>query len=49
VQGSIGYWVAKESRGRGIATGALRLVSRWGLEEVGLPRLELVTDPENIP
>jgi RimJ/RimL family protein N-acetyltransferase len=49
VQGTIGYWVAKESRGRGIATGALRLVSRWGLEELGLPRLELVTDPENVP
>lgn len=47
-QGSIGYWVANEARGRGVATGALRLVSRWALEQLGLPRLQLVTDPENV-
>jgi RimJ/RimL family protein N-acetyltransferase len=49
LQGSIGYWVAKEARGRGIATGALRLVSRWALRELGLPRVQLVTDPQNVP
>ena len=47
VRGSIGYWVAAEARGRGVATGALKLVSRWGLGLLGLPRVELVTDPEN--
>jgi RimJ/RimL family protein N-acetyltransferase len=49
LQASIGYWVAKEARGRGVATGALRLVSRWALRELGLPRVQLVTDPENVP
>jgi RimJ/RimL family protein N-acetyltransferase len=49
LQGSIGYWVAKEARGRGVATGALRLLSRWALREVGLPRVQLVTEPENVP
>jgi RimJ/RimL family protein N-acetyltransferase len=49
LQGSIGYWVAKEARGRGVATGALRLVTRWALQELGLPRVQLVTDPENVP
>jgi [ribosomal protein S5]-alanine N-acetyltransferase len=49
LQGSIGYWVAKAARGRGIATGALRLVARWALRELGLPRVQLVTDPENVP
>jgi [ribosomal protein S5]-alanine N-acetyltransferase len=49
LQGSIGYWVAKEARGRGVATAALRLVSRWALRELGLPRVQLVTDPENVP
>jgi len=47
LQGSIGYWVAADARGRGVATGALRLVSRWGLRELGLPRVQLVTDPGN--
>jgi RimJ/RimL family protein N-acetyltransferase len=49
LQGSIGYWVAREARGRGIATAALRIVSRWALRELGLPRVQLVTDPENEP
>ena len=47
VRGSIGYWVAADARGRGVATDALRLVSRWALRELGLPRVELVTDPGN--
>jgi RimJ/RimL family protein N-acetyltransferase len=49
VNGSIGYWVAREARGRGVATTALRLLARWALEEARLPRLELVTDPGNAP
>jgi RimJ/RimL family protein N-acetyltransferase len=49
LQCSIGYWVAKEARGLGVATAALRLVSRWALRELGLPRVQLVTDPENMP
>jgi RimJ/RimL family protein N-acetyltransferase len=48
LQASIGYWVAKDARFRGVATGALRLVSRWALRELGLPRVQLVTDPENV-
>jgi len=47
VNASIGYWVAREARGRGVATIALRLLARWALEEARLPRLELVTDPGN--
>jgi RimJ/RimL family protein N-acetyltransferase len=46
--GSVGYWVAAEARGGGVATGALRLVRRWAFEELGLRRLELVTLPGNI-
>ena len=46
-RGSIGYWVAADARGRGVATGALRIVSRWAFRQLGLPRVELVTDPEN--
>jgi ribosomal-protein-alanine N-acetyltransferase len=46
-RGSIGYWVAADARGRGVATDALRSVSRWALRQLGLPRVELVTDPAN--
>jgi RimJ/RimL family protein N-acetyltransferase len=49
LQASAGYWVAKEARGRGAATGALKLVSRWVLVELGLPRVQLITDPANVP
>jgi RimJ/RimL family protein N-acetyltransferase len=46
--GSIGYWVAPWARGRGIATAALVLLSRWAIRERGVERLELTTHPENI-
>lgn len=45
--GRIGYWCASNARGRGVATRALRLLSRYALEELGLLRLELMTDPDN--
>jgi RimJ/RimL family protein N-acetyltransferase len=45
--GHVGYWIAREARGRGIATRALRRVCAYGFEELGLGRLELMTDPEN--
>jgi RimJ/RimL family protein N-acetyltransferase len=46
-RGHIGYWCAREARGRGIVTRALRLLCRYGFEELGLARLELITDPDN--
>jgi len=46
--GHVGYWVVAQSRGRGVAADALRAVSRWAFESLGLGRVELVTDPENI-
>lgn len=46
--GSIGYWVHPEARGRGLATRALVLLSRWALAEGGVERLELTTHPENV-
>jgi RimJ/RimL family protein N-acetyltransferase len=45
--GHIGYWCAPEARGRGVTTRALRLLSRYGLEDLDLERLELITDPDN--
>jgi RimJ/RimL family protein N-acetyltransferase len=46
--GSIGYWIAEEARGRGIATRATQLLARWAVTEGGVERLELETDPANV-
>jgi ribosomal-protein-alanine N-acetyltransferase len=45
--GHIGYWCAREARGRGIVPRALRLLSRYAFDQLGLGRVELVTDPDN--
>jgi RimJ/RimL family protein N-acetyltransferase len=46
--GSIGYWVHPDARGRGVATRALVLLSRWAVGPGGVERLELTTHPENL-
>jgi RimJ/RimL family protein N-acetyltransferase len=45
--GHIGYWCAPQARGRGITTRALRLICQYGFDDLELPRLELITDPDN--
>ena len=47
--GEIGYWVAREARGRGVATRAVRLVCGWAAGELGLTTLELVIHEDNAP
>ena len=47
-KGTIGYWIAARSRGRGVCTRALRLLARHALEDRGLQRVDLTTDPDNI-
>ena len=46
-EGEIGYLVAAEARGRGIAGRSVALLTRWGFEELGLQRIELRIDTEN--
>jgi RimJ/RimL family protein N-acetyltransferase len=46
-RGSIGYWLLPEARGKGLASRAVRLVSRWALRELRLARLGLSTEPSN--
>lgn len=41
-RGEIGYWVAREQRGRGVATRAVKLLSDWALGDLGLKRLEIL-------
>ena len=45
--GHIGYWCARETRGRGLTTRALRLLCQYALDELKMERLELITDPDN--
>jgi RimJ/RimL family protein N-acetyltransferase len=43
-----GYWVAPWARRRGVATAALRLITRFGFEELGVRQIELLAEPENV-
>ena len=43
----LGYIVAEEARGRGVATEGLRLLTDWALSELGALRLELLISVEN--
>jgi RimJ/RimL family protein N-acetyltransferase len=45
--GDVGYGVKREVRGQGLTPRALRLISRWAFDELGLVRVELTTDIAN--
>lgn len=44
---NLGYWVRRSQAGRGIATAAVRLISRFALEELGLNRLDILMPVDN--
>jgi RimJ/RimL family protein N-acetyltransferase len=46
--GEIGYWVAREARGRGVATRAVRLVRDWAPASLGLTTLEIEAHEDNL-
>lgn len=43
----VGYWTAREARGRGVAPRALRAAANWAIEVIGLHRLELEHSTQN--
>lgn len=45
---NLGYWVRTGAAGRGIASRATRLAARFGFEELGLQRVEIVAAVENV-
>ena len=45
--GNVGYWVRSSGVGRGIAGAAVRLVSRYAFETLGLTRIEIACVTEN--
>lgn len=44
----VSYWLAAGARGRGVATRALRLISRWAFDRIGLAELRLWTHVDNL-
>jgi ribosomal-protein-serine acetyltransferase len=44
---NLGYWVRTNAAGRGVATAAVRLMARLGLEELKFNRLEILASAGN--
>jgi RimJ/RimL family protein N-acetyltransferase len=43
----VGYWLAREARGQGHATRAVRLITAWGFRSLGLERIDLLAATDN--
>ena len=43
----VGYLLAEEARGRGVATRALGLLIDWSFREIGMERVQALTHPNN--
>lgn len=46
--GEAGFWSSLAARGSGVTTRALKLLTDWSFESIGLVRLELLIEVENI-
>lgn len=45
--GFVGYWLLPVGRGRGLATCAVRMLSKWAIRELGVTKVRLTTAPDN--
>lgn len=45
---NLGYWVADDVRGGGVAVSASQIAAAWAFEHLGLQRIEILVQPENI-
>lgn len=46
---NLGYWVRSSAHHQGLASSATRLLARWGIETLGLRRVEIVAAIGNEP
>ena len=46
-RGEVGYWLARDARGQGHVTRAVRLICRWGFDTLGLERIDLLAATGN--
>ncbi|MBC7462868.1 MAG: GNAT family N-acetyltransferase [Actinobacteria bacterium] len=44
----LGYWLAKESRGKGIGKTAIALLTEYGIGTMGFRRIEALVDVDNV-
>jgi RimJ/RimL family protein N-acetyltransferase len=49
LRASLGYWLRTGRKGKGFATESAVQVCKWGFEELGLQRIEIVIALENKP
>ena len=45
---TVGYWMAPEARGRGLASAATRALTAWAFETLGPARIALHAEPANV-
>jgi ribosomal-protein-serine acetyltransferase len=48
MKSNLGYWVRTSAAGRGVATAATRLLARFGCEQLGLQRIEIIAATGNL-
>jgi RimJ/RimL family protein N-acetyltransferase len=48
LKSNLGYWVRSSATGRGVATSATRLLATFGLEQLGLQRIEIIAAVQNL-
>ena len=46
-RGEVGYWLAKDGRGQGHVSRAVRLITNWGFAHLGLQRIDLMAATGN--
>lgn len=46
---AVAYWLLPDARGRGVASGVLRTVSRWAFDELAMHRVQLLHAVGNEP
>ncbi len=44
---NLGYWIADDARGGGVAVAAAQLAAAWAFGHLGLQRIEILVQPEN--
>jgi len=46
--GSVGFWLSREARGRGVMTEAVKAVVNWARGHNGIERLYITAHPDNV-
>jgi len=46
--GSLGFWLSRDARGRGVMTEAVKAVVNWARGEHGIERLYITAHPDNV-